>query len=105
MNALNAYASPETPLRFPARIRLWAQQIPRQLLLDPICYFVGGLLRSCGSVGIRALPKYLSDMMDDFTSVWLPELLSALIPYAVLRSFTIGRFVRPTWCHSVLLAW
>ena len=97
MNASNPYASPEIPLRFPARIRLRDQQIFRQLLLYSVFYFVGLALRLGVSVGISTVPKYLSDMMNDFTSVWLPELLFALIPYAVLRSFTIGRFVRPKW--------
>ncbi len=97
MNASNPYASPEMPLRFPARIRLRDQQIFRQLLLYSMFYFVGLALYICVNAGIRAVPKYLSDVMGDFTHVWLPELLFALVPYVVLRSFTIGRFVRPTW--------
>jgi len=43
------------------------------------------------------VPKYLSDVIDDFTSVWLPELLFALIPYVVLRALTIGRLIRSSW--------
>ena len=97
MNASNPYASPETPLWLPARIKLRDQQIFRQLLLYSIFYFVGFACLLSVVAGISAVPKYLSDVMDDFTSVWLPELLFVLIPYVVLRFFTIGRFVRPTW--------
>lgn len=97
MDASNPYASPETPFRLPERSRLRDQQIIRQLLFYSIFYFVGLACRFAVGGGIRAVSLLLSFVVDDFASVYLPELMFSVIPYVVLRFFTIGRFVRPLW--------
>jgi hypothetical protein len=97
MNGSNPYASPETPVQLPSRIPLRDRQILRQVLFYSLFYFVG-LASLLGVVaGFSAVPRYLSDVMEEFTSLWLPELLFVLVPYVVLRGIIIGRFVRSAW--------
>jgi hypothetical protein len=97
MDASNPYASPETHLRMPEGIRLRDQQIFRQLLLYSIFYFVGLACRFAVGGGVSALHLLLTFVVSDFASIYLPELIFALVPYVVLRFFTIGRFFRPLW--------
>ena len=97
MHTSNPYAAPVTSPRTFVQVRLRDQQILRQALLFSIFYFAGfGCLIAVVS-GFSAVRLFFADVVEDFATVWLPELIFALIPYVVLRASTIGRVVRPSW--------
>ena len=93
----NPYAAPETSSYVPVRIRLRDQQIVRQAFLYSTFYFVGIACLVSVVAGISAVPYYFDLIVGDFTSVWLHQLLCALIPYLLLRSLTLGRIFPAYW--------
>lgn len=98
MNAPNPYAVPKTLPRMPVHIRLRNQQLFRQAVLFSMFYFVGFAFVVAVASGISAVPRvFVDNVVESFTSVWLPELMFALVPYLLLRIFTIGWWVRPSW--------
>jgi hypothetical protein len=98
MNSSNPYAVPETLQRMPAHVRLRNQQLFRQAALFSAFYFVGFAFVVAVVSGIRSVPQFFSEnVVTDFSDVWLPELMFVLVPYLMLRIFTVGWWVRPSW--------
>ncbi len=98
MNSSNPYAVPETSQRIPAHIRLRNQQLFRQAALFSVFYFVGFASVVAVVSGIRSVTRFFSEnVVEDFSVVWLPELMFVLVPYLMLRIFTVGWWVRPSW--------
>ncbi len=97
MNTPNPYAAPKTSPCTPAQVRFRDQQLLRQAFLFSIFYFVGLGSVTAVSSGISAVPPEFIDVAEDFTAIWLPELVFVLVPYVLLRSLVISRLARPSW--------
>ena len=98
MNASNPYAVPKTLPGTPAHIRLRDQQLFRQAVLFSLFYFGGFACVVAVVSGLSSVPRvFVGNVLEDFTAVWLPELMFVLVPYLLLRIFTIGWWVRPSW--------
>ena len=96
----NPYAAPAAPdatAEVPLRIPLRNQQILRQAVLYSIFFFVGLACLMGAVAGISTVPDHLFEVAEDFTDVWLPELIFVMIPYLMIRSLTLGRMFRPNW--------
>ena len=97
MSDFNPYSPSALTPSTSTRVRFRGQQLLHQILLFSTFYFVGFGILIAALSGITAVPRVFTGVFEDFTGIWLPELIFALIPYIVLRALTLDRIARSAW--------